>query len=92
MSRSRVWRDRRGTAALEFALIAPVLISVYVVGADLALVMRNRLRVDQAAVQGMQVVAQFTTLYADDFTNTFFPVIQTIAGSNSTKAHPFQGL
>ena len=34
----------------------------------------------------MQVVTQFTSLYDDDFTNTFFPLIETIAGNGSNKS------
>lgn len=78
-------RDRGGVAALEFALIAPVFIVMYIVGVDVVMLMRNRFRVDQAAVQGMQVITQFTSLYDDDFLNTFWPIIQTIAGNGSNK-------
>lgn len=84
MSHSKLRRDRRGTAAVEFALIAPIFILIYMVGADVFMLARNRFRVDQAAVQGTQVVAQYTTLYDDDFTTTIFPVIQAIAGNGTT--------
>lgn len=83
MSRSKLWRDPRGVAALELALIAPMLILVYLICADIFLLIRNKFRVDQAAVQGLQVATQFTSLYDDDFTTTFFPVIQAIAGNGS---------
>ena len=86
MNHFRLLWDRRGAAALEFAIIAPVFVLVYVVGADIVMMMRNRLRVEQAAVQGAQVISQLTTLYANDFTTTIYPVIQTIAGSGSNKA------
>jgi len=86
MSHSKLWRDRRGVAATEFAIIAPVFILIYVVGADVGFLMRNRFRVDQAAVQGLQVAAQFNSFYKDDFTTTIFPVIQTIAGNGSSKS------
>ena len=77
MNHFRLLWDRRGAAALEFAIIAPVFVLVYVVGADIVMMMRNRLRVEQAAVQGAQVISQLTTLYANDFTTTIYPVIQT---------------
>lgn len=86
MSHSKLRRDRRGTAAVEFALIAPMFILIYVVGADVFMLARNRFRVDQAAVQGTQIVSQYTTLYDDDFTKTIFPVIQAIAGNGTTSA------
>ncbi len=85
MSHSRLWRDRGGVAALEFALVAPVFILIYVVGVDLVFLIRNNFRVEQAAIQGIQVVTQLTSLYDDDFTNTLFPVIATIAGNGSNK-------
>ena len=81
----RLWRDRRGVAALEFAIVAPVFVFIYVVGADLVFLIQNNFRVEQAAIQGIQVVSQFPDLYDDDFTNTFFPVIETIAGNGSNK-------
>ena len=85
MSHFSLLRDRRGVAALEFALIAPVFILIYVVGVDLVFLIQNNFRVEQAAIQDIQVITQFTNLYDDDFTNTFFPVIETIAGNGSNK-------
>ena len=84
MSHSKLWRDRRGVAALELALVAPVFILMYLVSADLFFLLRNRFRVAQAAVQGLQVATQFTSLYDDDFTTAVFPIIQTIAGNGSS--------
>jgi len=85
MSHSNLWRDRKGVAALEFALVAPVFIVMYVVGVDLVFLIENRFRIEQAAISGLQVVTQFTSLYDDDFTNTIFPVFETIAGNGSNK-------
>ena len=48
------------------------------------MLIRNRFRVEQAAIQGTQVTTQYTSLYDDDFTTTIYPVIQTIAGNGST--------
>lgn len=84
MSHSRLWRDRRGVAALELALIAPMFILMYSVSADVFFLLRNRFRIDQAAIQGLQVTTQFTSFYDDDFTTTIFPVVQAIAGNGSS--------
>jgi len=88
MSLSRLWRNRRGVAALEFAILAPVLVSTYMIGVDVVMLMRNRFLVDQSAVQVMQIVSQYTDLYASDFTGVFFPIAQTIAGNNLVLATP----
>lgn len=79
MSHSNLWRDRSGVAALEFALVAFVFTLMYLVGVSLVFLIRNEFRLEQATTQGMQVVSQFTSLYEDDFTTTFYPVIQMIA-------------
>lgn len=88
MSLSRLWRNRRGVAAVEFAILAPVLIPMYMIGVDVVMLMRNRFRVDQSAAQVMQIVSQYTDLYDSDFTGVFFPIAQTIAGNNAALATP----
>ena len=83
MSLSRLRRDHRGVAALEFVIVVPFLVLMYVIGTDVIMLLRNRFRIDQAAIQGTQVATQFTTLYDDDFTTAIFPVIQSIAGNGT---------
>ena len=61
-----------------------MLMLFYVVGVDVVFLLENRFRVEQAAVQGLQVITQFTSLYDDDFTKTFFPIIKAIAGNGKT--------
>lgn len=76
-----MWRDRRGVAALEFALVFFTLTLIYLLGADLVFLIRNKFRIEQATIQGAQVISQYTSLYDDDFTTTFYPIIQTIASN-----------
>jgi Flp pilus assembly protein TadG len=44
-------RDRRGVAATEFALIAPVLAGLILVTVDIVQYLRAQLRVEAAALQ-----------------------------------------
>ncbi len=58
--------DRRGVAAIEFALVVPILIVVYVVGfevADAATVYR---KLTDTTVQLANVTAQYTTMDSSD--------------------------
>lgn len=77
MSRSDCSRDRRGVAAVEFALAAPVLLVLLVLTADVVLLLRARLRLEQAASQVAQIVAQYSLLYEGDFAKTFLPVAKS---------------
>ena len=73
-------RCRKGTAAIEFAVVAPVFVLLYVVGADLVFLMRSRFRIDAAAAQTLMISSQYADLYEGDFTGTFLPIAQGVAG------------
>lgn len=63
-------RDRRGVAATEFALIAPVLAGLILVTVDIVQYLRAQLRVEAAALQVAQVASQcnrITTADIDQF-------------------------
>ena len=76
-------RDRRGVAALEFAVIAPMLLVLLLTTADLVLWMRTWLHMEQAATQMAQIITKYTTLYASDFTGTFYPLAQAAVGGTA---------
>jgi Flp pilus assembly protein TadG len=73
-------RLRRGVAAVEFALVAPVLALLMLVGTDLSIFMRTQLRLDETATELALVVTQYQKLYTSDFTD-LFNAAQTIAGT-----------
>jgi Flp pilus assembly protein TadG len=49
---TEIWRRRRGTAAIEFAIVAPVLITVAIATAELGFAIRASLEAQQAAAAG----------------------------------------
>lgn len=59
-------RDRRGVAAIEFALIAPVLFLLLVAFLDVAYLARGYLRVQTTATQLGQIISQCTTVSSSD--------------------------
>lgn len=59
--------DRRGLAAVEFALIAPVLLLVALALADLVVLMRAAWRMERAAGEVANVIAQLDALREADF-------------------------
>ena len=72
--------SRRGIAAVEFALVAPFIITLMLAGTDLSIFMRTKMRLDETATELAQVVSQYQTLYISDFT-VLFNASQTIAGT-----------
>ena len=81
MSRSKLLRDRRGVAALEFAILAPVLLLLLLATTDLVIWLRTWLRMEQTASEMTQVITQYSMLYTSDFTGTFYPLAQIAEGS-----------
>ena len=81
MSRSELCRDRRGVAALEFAILAPVMLLLLLATADLVIWMRTWLRMEQTVSEMTQVITQYSMLYTSDFTTTFYPLAQIAVGS-----------
>lgn len=76
MSPSSFSRDRRGVAAVEFALAAPLLLLLSLGTADVVFWMRARMRMEQAASQVALIAAQYSILYEGDFAGIFQPVAQ----------------
>lgn len=80
------FRNRRGVGALEFALLAPLLLLLFAAGTDLVSWYLTWLRLDRAADELCNVITQASALHAADFadpsTNTgYFAVAQQLAGS-----------
>lgn len=80
MSRSRRTEARRGVAAIELALVAPVIVLLLLASADIAAALRARMRLDEAAGSLAGYVSQFQQLYAGDFAG-IFAAGQTLAGT-----------
>lgn len=72
--------QRHGVAAVEFALIAPMVVLLMLAGADISFFMRTKMRTDETASELAMVVTQYQTLYSGDF-NGLFNDAQTIAGT-----------
>jgi Flp pilus assembly protein TadG len=62
----RRWRDRRGSAAVEFALIVPILIATYVGAVETGNALTIYRRVDQIAYTSADLVAQVKTVSNSD--------------------------
>ncbi len=77
----RVSKDRRGVAALEFAIVAPVLIVLALATADLVQFIRSQLRLDATAVQVGQLVSQCNSITDSGDINQFWSYAQQIVGS-----------
>ena len=73
-------RDRRGVAALEMALLAPMLMLMTLALADVVDFLRVSLRLERTAGEVTNIVAQYETLRAADFP-AIFGIAQRIAGS-----------
>lgn len=71
----------RGVAALEFAILAPVLLLLLLATTDIVVWMRTWLRMGQTVSEMTQVVTQYSMLYTSDFTTTFYPLAQVAVGS-----------
>ena len=67
-------------AAIEFALVAPLIILMMLAGTDLTIFMRTKMRIDETATETALVVTQYQDLYNGDFT-ALFNAAQTVAGT-----------
>lgn len=72
--------DTRGAAALEFAIVAPVLALLLAATADIAILLRTRLRLEETANCLANVVTQYQNLYTSDFAQ-FWTASQMMAGT-----------
>ena len=66
-------------AAIEFALVAPLIILMMLACTDLTIFMRTKMRIDETATEIALAVTQSQNLYDGDFTG-FFNAAQTVAG------------
>jgi Flp pilus assembly protein TadG len=82
MSRARL--DKRGVAAVEFALVAPVLILLALATTDVVQFLRSQLRLDATAVQLGQLVSQCNRITDSGDINRFWTYAQQIVGSLGT--------
>jgi hypothetical protein len=73
---------------MEFALLAPVMLLLLLGATDLTLWMRSWLQVTQAASKIGDIIGQYTVLHESDFTGTFYPLAQDMAGSASVQCDP----
>ena len=90
MSRSDWSRDRRAVAAVEFALAVPLLLLLLLVTADVVLLLRARMRVEQAASQVALILAQYSILYEGDFGEALFRIAKS-AGAGAELECPAGG-
>ena len=84
----RVSRDRRGLAAVEFGLVAPVLIVLALATADLVQFIRSQLRLDATAVQVGQLVSQCNSITDPGDINQVWTYAQRIVGGLGTVTGP----
>lgn len=71
--------DRRGVAVVEFALIVPVLLVIYLVGYDAAQAVAAYRKLSTTTIQLANVSAQYTTMSANDVSNVFSASAQVMA-------------
>ena len=72
--------SRRGTAAIETALVAPLFLFIALCTADLIRVFRAQLRAEAVAVQIGQIVSQCRTITSPGDANAFWAHAGRIAG------------
>jgi Flp pilus assembly protein TadG len=66
----RVSGDRRGIAAIEFAIVAPLLIILALATVDLVQFIRSQLRLDETAAQLGQLVSQCEASAREIYSNS----------------------
>jgi Flp pilus assembly protein TadG len=79
-------RNNGGVAAIEFALIAPVLVTLLLGTIELCNALSCRQKVTMLASTGADLVAQATSMSASDMTNVFSAVNAIIYPFPATKA------
>jgi Flp pilus assembly protein TadG len=90
MSRKRVMRaalGRRGAAAVEFALVLPLLALLLTATADLALQLRTTFRIERTAAELANLVSQHESLTSADIAR-MFEAAEAISGPSLTVAAP----
>jgi hypothetical protein len=77
-------RSRRGSSVVEFALIAPLLLTLSMAATDLVNFLRAQMRVDAVAQQLGQLVSQCTRIANPGDVNQFWAYAQRIVGDLGT--------
>jgi Flp pilus assembly protein TadG len=72
-------RDRRGASAVEFALVVPVLVAIYIGGLETAQGVGIYRKVTDTTVELANVTAQYTTMSATDVANVMNGSAQIMA-------------
>ena len=78
------WRDRRGNAAMEFVLVAPVLLMIIFGGAELAIVLNRYMTLTNAAIVGAKQFAFSAGVSATPYTDA----VNAIQGAASSLNPP----
>jgi Flp pilus assembly protein TadG len=73
---ARFCRERRGVAAMEFAIIAPVITFALLGGTELSRYMLMHQKMDRVSASVSNMVAQSTTMKVVDFDNMWAAAIQ----------------
>lgn len=80
----RLARDRKGVAALEFALIVPIVIIVYAAGFEIAEAATVYRKLTDTTVQLANVTAQYTSVTTTDVTSIFGASSQIMSPYSTT--------
>jgi Flp pilus assembly protein TadG len=78
------WRDRRGVAAMEFVLVAPVLLMIIFGGAELAIALNRYMTLTNAAIVGAKQLAFSAGISATPYTDA----VNAIQGAASSLNPP----
>ena len=81
-SATNLRRDRRGSAAIGFAVAAPTFLAASFAGAMLLQRFGGPEPVVQAAERATELVSLYSRLYDSDFNETLFPITQGVAGKD----------
>jgi Flp pilus assembly protein TadG len=77
-------RDRRGASAVEFALVVPFLLAIYIAGLETAQGVAIFRKVTDTTVELSNVTAQYTTMSATDVSNVMNASAQIMAPYSTT--------
>jgi Flp pilus assembly pilin Flp len=86
-ARATLARARRGVAAVEFALVLPILALLLAATADIALHLRTTFRIERTAAELANLVSQHESLASADLTR-LFEAAEAISGPSLTVANP----